>query len=74
MKSQLEDAYYRKKGSVRIDAYENKPEISTVCIYDPKTGGRGLSRPRMAELASTAVRKFPGTKRIIVIEMRPGQQ
>jgi hypothetical protein len=74
MKSQVAAAYYGKKGTVRIDAFENKPEVSTVCIYDPKTGSRGLSRPRMAELAGTAVRKFPGTKRIIVIEMRPGPQ
>jgi len=74
MKSRMEDAYYGKKGTVRVDAFENKPETSTVCVYDPKTGSRPLSRPRMGELANTAERRFPGTKRIIVIEVRPGQK
>jgi hypothetical protein len=74
MKSRMEAAHYGKKDTVRVDVFENRPEISTVCIYDPKTGSRGLSRPRMAELANTAERKFPGTNRIIVIEVRPGQK
>jgi len=74
MKSRMAAARYGKKGTVRIDAFENRPEISTVCIYDPKTGSRGLSFPRMAELANTAERKFPGTGRIIVIEVRPRQK
>ena len=64
----------RQLGSIRIDAYENIPEQSTVCVYDPKTGRRGLSFPRMNELAAAAHRLF-GYKPdyIIVIEVRPGQ-
>jgi len=67
-------ADYGELGSIRIDAYENVPEKSAVCVYDPKTGWRGLSFPRMNELAAAAHRLF-GYKPnyIIVIEVRPGQ-
>ena len=67
-------ADYGELGSIRIDAYENVPEKSTVCVYDPKTGWRGLSFPRMNELAAAAHRLFGYTPRyIIVTEVRPGQ-
>ncbi len=67
-------ADYGELGSIRIDAYENVPEKSAVCVYDPKTGWRGLSFPRMNELAAAAHRLF-GYKPnyIFVIEVRPGQ-
>ena len=62
-------------GSIRMDAYENIPEKSTVCVYDPKTGRRGLSFPRMNELAAAAHRLFGyNPEYIIVIEVRPGQR
>ena len=52
------EADYGELGSIRIDAYENVPEKSAVCVYDPKTGWRGLSFPRMNELAAAAHRLF----------------
>ena len=65
----------RKLGSIRMDAYENNREKSTVCVYDPKTGRRGLSFPRMNELAAAAHGLFGyEPKYIIVIEVRPGQR
>jgi len=69
------EADYGELGSIRIDAYENVPKKSAVCVYDPKTGWRGLSFPRMNELAAAAHRLF-GYKPnyIIVIEVRPGQK
>lgn len=74
IKTKLE-ARYGDPGSIRIDAYENQREISTVCVYDPKTGRRGLSFPRMTELADAAHRLFQyDPQRIIVIEVRPGQR
>ena len=68
------EADYGELGSIRIDAYENVPKKSAVCVYDPKTGWRGLSFPRMNELAASAHRLF-GYKPnyIFVIEVRPGQ-
>ena len=52
----------------------NIPEKSTVCVYDPKTGWRGLSFPQMNELAAAAHRLFGyRPKYIIVTEVRPGQ-
>jgi hypothetical protein len=68
------EAHYGQLGSIRIDAYENIPDKSTVCVYDPKTGRRGLSFPRMNELAAAAHRLFGyDPNYIIVIEVRPGQ-
>jgi hypothetical protein len=75
IKSKEEDARYGEKGSIRIDALENHSDISTVCVYDPKTGKRGLSLPRTNELAETAFKKFKYVpNHIIVIEVRPGQR
>src|SRR5262245_41237651 len=58
------------KRSIRVDVYE-KAENQTICVYDIKTGDRRLDMPRMAEIATTVVREFPGTQRIIVTEIRP---
>ena len=69
-----QEARYGEPGTVRIDAYENHREISTVCVYDPKTGKRGLSFPRMTELAKSAFSLFAHVpQHFIVIEVRPGQ-
>ena len=68
------EADYGDKDSVRMDAYENHYEKSTVCVYDPKTGKRGLSRPRIDELAEAALGLFKyEAQHFIVIEVRPGQ-
>jgi hypothetical protein len=67
-------AKYGERGTVRFDAYENRPKTSTVCVYDPKTGKRGLSLRRMTELAKAAFGLFHyPPQHIIVIEVRPGQ-
>jgi hypothetical protein len=74
-KSKEVDVRYGAKGSIRIDALENHSEISTVCVYDPKTGERGLSLPRTIELAEAALEKFKyEPNHIIVIDVRPGQK
>jgi hypothetical protein len=72
--SELDEAKRGKRGTVRFDVYENRPDISTVCVYDPKTGKRGLSLPRMTELAEGAFKLFRYVPvHLIVIEVRPGQ-
>jgi hypothetical protein len=63
--------YYGQRDTIRVDVLENRPDVSTVCVYDPKTGKEGLSFPRMTELAQTVQRRYPGTQHIIVIEVRP---
>jgi hypothetical protein len=40
----------------------------------PNSEDEGLSLPRMTELAQTVEKNFPGTRHIIVIEVRPGRQ
>jgi hypothetical protein len=66
------DAGYGLLGSRRVDILEN-PRTGTVCVYDIKTGGRGLSGPRAIELASSVSFYYPGTQRIIVTEVRPNR-
>lgn len=68
LKSQ--EAGYGVRGSIRIDALEGvRPE--TVCVYDIKTGRSGLTPARMFEIAASASRIFPGTRRLVVTEIRP---
>jgi hypothetical protein len=68
MKSK-EARYYGEKGSLRYDAYELTKDRN-VCVYDPKTGERGLSLPRITEMAARAVNAFGPVNKIIVMEMR----
>jgi len=69
----VKEETYGKKGTVRVDVLE-KTEGSTVCVYDIKTGRRGLSKPRMTEIAANVQKAYPGTTRIIVIETRPSMK
>jgi hypothetical protein len=72
--TELDQAEYGERGTIRFDVYENRPEISTVCVYDPKTGKRGLSVPRMNELAEGAFKLFRYVPvHLLVTEVRPGQ-
>jgi len=61
---------YGEKDTIRIDVLEN-PGSGTVCVYDIKTGRRGLGLARSAEIAGTVYTRYPTTQRIIVIETRP---
>jgi hypothetical protein len=63
---------YGRKDSIRIDVLENVGD-GTVCVYDMKTGRRGLSVARTAEIATNIFKVFPGTQRFIVSEIRPGR-
>ena len=64
------EATYGEKDTVRVDALENRPELRMACIYDPKTGKRGLSATRMSELALAVWRRFEALS-LIVIEVKP---
>jgi hypothetical protein len=68
LKNQEEN--YGRKDSIRIDVLEDVGD-GTVCVYDIKTGRRGLSVARTAEIATNVFNAFSGTQRIIVSEIRP---
>jgi hypothetical protein len=55
---------------IRVDVLENVGN-GTVCVYDIKTGDRGLSLPRSMEIAREVYRNYKGIVRIVVIETRP---
>jgi hypothetical protein len=61
---------YGQRGSIRIDVLENAG-AGTVCVYDIKTGARGLSRSRIAEIARSVYLHYPSAQRIVVTETRP---
>lgn len=61
---------YGTEKSIRVDVYEN-PGTGTVCVYDIKTGLKPLTGPRMLEIASNIQYFYPGTRSIIVTEVRP---
>jgi hypothetical protein len=63
------DTRYGLRDSIRIDVYERVSD-DTACVYDIKTGARGLSFPRSWEITDTARRLFPGTKRILTTEVK----
>ena len=46
------------KNTIRIDVLEYNEKNDTVCVYDIKTGRRGLSLPRMIEIAREAFTAF----------------
>ncbi|MGX5736876.1 hypothetical protein [Bosea thiooxidans] len=63
---------YGYPGSIRVDAYEYRPD-GTLCVYDLKTGKAGLSDRRAEFLANAIKLGFGPIRRILVIEVRPGQ-
>lgn len=65
------EVQYGYPGSFRVDAYEYNPVSGTLCIYDLKTGRRGLSISRADALARAAAFGFNNIRRIIVTEARP---
>jgi hypothetical protein len=67
--SRQDDIWYGTRGSVRIDVFE-KVRDDLVCVYDLKTGTRGLSIPRMIEISTRVLRHFPPQARVIVTEVR----
>jgi hypothetical protein len=56
--------------TVRVDALENRPEFKIVCGYDPKTGKKRLTLPRMLEFVTGVKKKYPYTLWIYMMEMR----
>lgn len=61
---------YGEAGTSRLDIY-HRPRPTVACIYDHKTGSRGLAWSKAVRYAAAARKYFPETQRIIVIQMRP---
>jgi hypothetical protein len=70
----IEDGY-GVKDTVRIDGLGRvRKRPDTACIYDIKTGERGLSFPRMMEMVVNTQLAFNGAiRRFIVTEVRPSR-
>ncbi len=62
--------HWGRKGSLRIDVLENTKN-GMVCVYDIKTGKRGLSARRIAEIARAVYLRYREASGFIVMEMRP---
>ena len=63
------------RGTIRVDGIGRvKDRPNTACIYDIKTGDRGLSFPRMLEMAVNSRKAYNGQiTNFIVTEVRPTQ-
>jgi len=61
---------YGRKGSSRLDIYEEVSE-DTVCVYDHKTGKRGLEDAQVQKIGNVVTQKFLRASRFIIIEVRP---
>ncbi|WP_430910546.1 hypothetical protein [Methylobacterium sp. sgz302541] len=64
------DAFYGQRGTLRLDLLE-RTVPGTACIYDYKTGVRGIEPARALDLVKIVKKNFPETTRIIVIQVRP---
>ena len=64
---------YGAKDTKRIDVLENTRKEATVCIHDGKTGKRPLTFSEMRKLVAAAHSFYPGTKRVIITEVRPSE-
>jgi len=67
---QGKEVKYGTKDSIRVDVLENVGN-GTVCVYDIKTGRKGLDPARMAEIARAVKRSYGAESQIIVTEVRP---
>jgi len=69
-RGEAQETRYGTKGSIRVDVLENTKH-NMVCVYDIKTGIVGLIPTRIIEIARTVYLRYPHTRGIVVIEMRP---
>jgi hypothetical protein len=69
LKSQEVDRSSGRLGNIRVDVFEKVSE-STVCVYDLKTGTRGLSAARFREIGEAVRSEFPAAIRTIITEVR----
>jgi hypothetical protein len=60
---------YGAKDTIRIDVFERLGDV--VCVYDLKTGKRGLSPLRMREIGDNVFSLYPATQQILIMEIRP---
>lgn len=56
-------------GTTRLDVVE-RVDATTACVYDIKSGRRGLSMGRLTELTSRA-QEFTGVEIVIVVQVIP---
>ncbi|TXM98077.1 hypothetical protein FV222_14995 [Methylobacterium sp. WL103] len=64
-----DEGTYGQSGTSRLDQY-HRPQPAVACVYDYKTGLRGLSWSEWVRYATRSKTYFPATQRIIVIQMR----
>jgi hypothetical protein len=63
----------RIAGAIRVDVLEERDD-GTLCIYDIKTGRRGLAMSRVREFALRTSKRIEGYRDIVVIEVRPFEE
>jgi hypothetical protein len=68
--SKKKEVHYGQRGSIRVDVLELTDNM-TVCVYDVKTGQKGLTPARFLEITRSVARAYPGYRNLIITEVRP---
>lgn len=68
----LGGARYGEKHSIRIDT-RGKVINDTVCVYDLKTGNKGITIPRAIEIYESVRRNIQPTPEVRIVEVNPGR-
>jgi hypothetical protein len=66
-----EEKVANQPGSIRIDVFDKADDRDLVCVYDIKTGRRGLRPSRIDEIAENVTNAYGKKTRFIITEMRP---
>ena len=62
-------ASYGQKETTRLDVFE-RVDATTACVYDIKTGRRGLSMTRVAEFTTRSI-NMAGLSTVFVVQVNP---
>jgi hypothetical protein len=65
-----DDARYGQVGSTRLDIFNYIPSTNTVCVYDIKTGTRGLDASQATRIYNEA-KEWKNGANVMIIELRP---
>jgi hypothetical protein len=68
-----DDVHYGQSGSTRLDILEDRrDDMGAICVYDIKTGRRGLTPRRIEQIAKVVYVVYGGVM-FYIIEVRPNQ-
>ncbi|WP_133123844.1 hypothetical protein [Phyllobacterium zundukense] len=71
--ARAENAAGAARFAMRIDTRGKVLHDNTVCVYDLKTGNRGITVPRAVEIYESVRRRFKTMPEVRIVEVNPGR-